>query len=195
MPVVFCVRRVYWTLGYECLLNSSMTWLLAVLVILFVSYWTQHRSSHRVILYPILQRSSMHTQVLYVCTGHNFPHPFTSRPIPSHTPLSSWRSSSAVSTMIGYSPERATRREESEKHGARDHSQLPAAYSHTRSASIQQPTPRPYYCCTVHSMVDPGQDHLRNTSDRIYPIFSFFFPTPDSWTGCELTMKFHRYST
>lgn len=138
----------------------------------------------------------MHTQVLYVCTGHNFPHPFTSRPIPSHTtPLSSWRSSSAVSTMIGHSSERATRREESENLGARDHSQLPAAYSHTRSPSIQQPTPRPYYYCTAHSMVDPDQDPLRNTSGRISPIFSFFFSTPDSWTGCELTVNFHRYST
>ena len=33
--VVFCVRRVHCTLGYERLLNSSMTWQ-AVLVILFV---------------------------------------------------------------------------------------------------------------------------------------------------------------
>lgn len=85
--VVFCVRRVHCTLGYERLLNSSMTWQ-AVLVILFVWYWTQHRSfpQNRGILYPILQRpSTACTQVQYVCTGHNFPHPFTSPPIPSHT--------------------------------------------------------------------------------------------------------------
>lgn len=135
-------------------------------------------------------------------TSHTpFTHPWHRRPslpTPSHTtPPSSWRSSSAVSTTIGYSPGKSDKkRGESEEHGRVTTPYCLAAYLHTRSSSIQQTDAQTLLLLSTiivdipgywWTLVDPGQTDQNHPNRNIIGPYlsdiSCFCLTPDSWTG------------
>lgn len=179
-PVVFCVHRVHCTLEHACLLDSSMTGstgdtLRAVLDT--ASFF--HTERYCIQYYS----EAASTQVLYVCTGHNFLHPAASRPIPSHTtPRSSWRSSSAVSTAIGHSPGESDRKRGERETWARDQLPLPSSLL-ARSIPIDPTTDAQTLLLqgTTEVCRNGGprpRTFSETTSGRIFPIFSFLLFNP-----------------